>query len=151
MFPLRFSRYIFESTVLHQVALAILTVVVFLVEVVPLELQRRIVNDAVKHRPFSMILTLCAVYAGVALSHGAIKLGLNIYRGWVGQRAVRDLRERIRALESGSGASSEGSTAESGERGKEISMIVSACQRTIERSNRFATTVTRPDACRTRR
>lgn len=123
MFPPKFSRYIFESTVLHQVALAILTVVVFLIEVVPLELQRRIVNDAVKHRPFAMILTLCAVYAGVTLSHGAIKLSLNIYRGWVGQRAVRDLRERIRALEGGLRPSSE-----TEERGKEISMIVAEAE-----------------------
>src|SRR5579859_6064158 len=123
MFPPKFFRYIFESTALHQVALAVLTVVVFLIEVVPLELQRRIVNDAVKHRSFVMIVTLCAVYAGVALSHGAIKLGLNIYRGWVGQRAVRDLRERIRALESGLRLS-----AETGERGKEISMIVAEAE-----------------------
>ena len=128
MFPSRFSRYIFETTALHQVGLAILTVIVFLIEVVPLELQRRIVNDAVKHRPFSMILALCAVYAGVALSHGAIKLGLNIYRGWVGQRAVRDLRERIRALENGLGSSAQGSNAETGERGKEISMIVAEAE-----------------------
>ncbi|HXQ40096.1 MAG TPA: hypothetical protein VN821_02440 [Candidatus Udaeobacter sp.] len=103
--------------------MAILTVIVFLIEVVPLELQRRIVNDAVKQRPFLTILTLCAVYAGVALSHGAIKLGLNIYRGWVGQRSVRDLRERIRALENGLGPSSE-----TGERGKEISMIVAEAE-----------------------
>src|SRR5271154_5681240 len=123
MFPLKFFRYIFESTALHQIAMAILTVIVFLIEVVPLELQRRIVNDAVKHRPFSTILTLCAVYAGVALSHGAIKLSLNIYRGWVGQRAVRDLRERIRALESGLRPSFE-----TGARGKEISMIVAEAE-----------------------
>src|SRR5690242_9161104 len=119
MFSPRFSRYIFQSTALHQGGLAILTVVVFLIEVVPLELQRRIVNDAVKHRPFAMIVMLCIAYAGVAFVHGATKLGLNVYRGWVGQRAVRDLRERIRTLEIGLRSGSE-----TEERGKEISMIV---------------------------
>src|SRR5579859_6272988 len=116
MLPRRLSRFICDTTGPHQVALLILTVVVFLVEVAPLELQRRIVNDAVKHRSIWAIVTLAAVYAGVALFHGATKLGLNIYRGWVGQRAVRDLRRSVRALE--------GSVAlvpETEERGLEIS------------------------------
>jgi ABC-type multidrug transport system fused ATPase/permease subunit len=123
MLPQRLSRYIFESAGLHQVALLILTVIVFLIEVIPLELQRRIVNDAVKHQHFWTIVMLCAIYAGVALSHGAIKLGLNIYRGWVGQRAVRDLRGNVRALESDAALVSE-----SEERGMEISMIVAEAE-----------------------
>jgi len=78
--------------------LVLLTATVFLIEIVPLELQRRIVNDLVKHRRYSFVLVLCGVYAGVVLVHGATKLALNVYRGWVGERAVRDLRMRIRHL-----------------------------------------------------
>jgi len=78
--------------------LVLLTVTVFLIEIVPLELQRRIVNDLVKNRNYSYVLVLCAVYGGVVLVHGATKLGLNVYRGWVGERATRDLRRRIRRL-----------------------------------------------------
>jgi ABC-type bacteriocin/lantibiotic exporter with double-glycine peptidase domain len=123
MFPQKFSRYIFLSSALHQVALVMLTVIVFLIEVIPLELQRRIVNDAVKNRPFHAVVGLCAIYAGVALSHGAIKLGLNIYRGWVGQRAVRDLRESVRTLESAWVPSTN-----TEERGVEISMIIAEAE-----------------------
>jgi ABC-type bacteriocin/lantibiotic exporter with double-glycine peptidase domain len=119
MLPRKLSRYIFELSALHQVALVVLTVVVFLMEVIPLELQRRIVNDAVKHRAFEKVVTLCLVYAGVVLSQGGIKMGLNIYRGWVGQRAVQDLRSRIRALEDDLAPSGK-----TDERGVEISMIV---------------------------
>src|SRR5271165_5179793 len=78
----KMSHYILHTMALHQIFVSTLTVIVFLMEVIPLELQRRIVNDAVKHRHFQAIVTLCAVYAGVALAHGAIKLGLNVYRGW---------------------------------------------------------------------
>ena len=35
----------------HQIALMILTVIAFLLEVVPLEIQRRVVNDLVKEDP----------------------------------------------------------------------------------------------------
>jgi hypothetical protein len=41
---------------------------------------------------------LCVVYAGVVLVQGGTKLVLNVYRGWVGERAVRDLRRRIHAV-----------------------------------------------------
>ena len=63
MLPAKLLRYILQSSGLHQIFLLALTVSVFLIEVVPLELQRRIVNDAVKHREFQLIITLCAVYA----------------------------------------------------------------------------------------
>ncbi len=119
MLPSKLLRYIIDSTGLHQVGILALTVGVFLIEVVPLELQRRIINDAVKHRNFRLILTLCAVYAAVSLVHGATKLGLNVYRAWVAQRATRDLRKRVRALETGFRPNPE-----SEERGIEISMIV---------------------------
>ena len=121
--PRSMFRYIYETTSWHQLALLALTVVVFLVEVIPLALQRRIVNDAVKHRQLSLILTLCAIYVGVVLGHGLIKMGLNIYRGWVGQQAVRNLRTRVRSLERG-----EEILSDSGERGLEISMIVAEAE-----------------------
>src|SRR5215470_6938015 len=122
--PAKLLRYIWESTALHQLCLLVLTVAVFLIEVVPLELQRRIVNDAVKHREFQLIITLCAVYAGVALVHGLLKLALNVYRGWVSQHVTRDLRKRVRALEAGEAASDPASK----ERGIEISMIIAEAE-----------------------
>jgi hypothetical protein len=73
----------------------VLTVAIFLLEVVPLELQRRAVNDLVKHRDYHLVIILCAVYAGIILVQGGTKLALNVYRGWVGERAKRDLRRRI--------------------------------------------------------
>jgi branched-subunit amino acid transport protein len=62
----------------HQIVLVMMTVVTFLLEVAPLEIQRRVVNDLVKERSFKPIVTLCAAYAGVVLVQGATKLGLNV-------------------------------------------------------------------------
>jgi ABC-type multidrug transport system fused ATPase/permease subunit len=91
-------RYVLATSGTHQLLLLALTVSVFLLEIVPLELQRRVVNDLVKNRPYSWVIILCAVYAGVVLVQGGTKLVLNVYRGWVGERAVRDLRRRIHAV-----------------------------------------------------
>jgi hypothetical protein len=41
---------------------------------------------------------LCAVYAAVALVQGSTKLALNNYRGWVGERAKRNLRRRVHTV-----------------------------------------------------
>ena len=96
--PRNIFRYVLETSGLHQLFLLLLTVGVFLLEVVPLKLQRRIVNDLVKHRDYWLVIVLCAVYAGVVLVQGGTKLVLNVYRSWVGERATRDLRRRVRVL-----------------------------------------------------
>src|ERR1700756_4527991 len=51
----------------------------------PLEIQRRVVNNLVKERPFQLVIALCAAYAGAVLIQGATKLGLHVYGGWVGE------------------------------------------------------------------
>src|SRR5438477_9455337 len=53
--PQNVFRYILEASWLHQLLLLVLTVAIFLVEVVPLELQRRAVNDLVKHRDYHLV------------------------------------------------------------------------------------------------
>ena len=83
--PSTIFRYVLAVSWPHQVALVVLTVVTFLLEVAPLEIQRRVVNNLVKDRPFLLVVTLCAAYAGAILIQGATKLGLNVYRGWVGE------------------------------------------------------------------
>ena len=82
--PCNIFRYVLKTSGWHQLFLLLLTVGVFLLEVVPLELQRRIVNDLVKHRDYWLVIVLCAVYAGVVLVQGGTKLVLNVYRSWVG-------------------------------------------------------------------
>jgi len=118
--PGNIYRYVLATSGWHQLGLVALTVAVFLLEVVPLELQRRIVNDLVKHREYWSIIALAAVYAGTVLVQGGTKLVLNIYRSWVGERATRDLRRRVHLLVSSASAASSSPEAE----GIQASMIV---------------------------
>jgi ABC-type bacteriocin/lantibiotic exporter with double-glycine peptidase domain len=109
--------YVAATSWVHQLPLLAMTVAVFLLEVVPLELQRRVVNDAVKHRHYSTVLWLCAAYAGAVVVQGSMKLAVNIYRAWVGERAKRDLRRCVYAVtEAGSSAAEA--------RGTAVSMVV---------------------------
>ncbi|MBI1774003.1 MAG: ABC transporter ATP-binding protein [Proteobacteria bacterium] len=85
--------FILRSSGWHQAGLLLLSVLVFILIAVPLDLQRRVVNDAIGERNLDTILLLAVAYAGVAAAEGAIKLILNVYRSWISERAVRQLRE----------------------------------------------------------
>ena len=105
----------------HQIALVVLSVLVFALSTVPLEIQRRIVNEAVRNGEVSPIMWLALAYIGVTLLEGGIKLALNIYRGWVSEMAVLDLRRVVAAL-TPDVATGEGSH---NAQGTEISMMLS--------------------------
>jgi ABC-type bacteriocin/lantibiotic exporter with double-glycine peptidase domain len=119
--PLTLFGYIWRSSARHQVGLCLLSVTVFTLSAVPLELQRRIVNDAIARGATGAILGLALAYGAFALLEGGIKLCLNIYRGWVSERAVLQLRHRIGALTANAVAAEDRALAE----GVEISMMLS--------------------------
>jgi ABC-type multidrug transport system fused ATPase/permease subunit len=85
-------RYVWKVSGRDQVILSVLSVALFLLELAPLELQRRIVNGAVEHQEFAVIGLLCLLYVTVALVQGSLKLILNVYRGSVSEAANQRLR-----------------------------------------------------------
>jgi ABC-type multidrug transport system fused ATPase/permease subunit len=103
-----------------QVWLCVLAVSVALLDTAPIEVQRRLINHAIKESGLRSILTLVAVYAGLVLVQGLTKMVSNIYRSWVSEHAVRSLRSFINALPQPGG--SEG--ADAVQQGTQISMIV---------------------------
>jgi len=110
---------VFTTSRVHQLALLLLTGGVALLEVVPLELQPGL-STISSNRPYSWVIWLCAAYGGVVLVQGGSKLVLNIYRGWVGERAKRDLRRRVHTIVEAPLASSPAAEAQ----GITITMIV---------------------------
>jgi ABC-type multidrug transport system fused ATPase/permease subunit len=114
-------RYIWKVSARDQVLLSLLAVALFLIELAPLELQRRIVNGAVEGRGFEIVGLLCLVYVAVALAHGGLKLVMNVYRGSVSEAANRRLRMQINPPATSASANA----AAPGGEGIKISIIVS--------------------------
>src|SRR4051794_31468047 len=85
-------RYVWRATGRSQILLSLLAVGVFLLELAPLELQRRIVNSAVEQHTYDLIALLCGLYLIVALVQGGLKLILNVYRGSVIETVSKGLR-----------------------------------------------------------
>ena len=99
--PQTMMGFVLRCSGRHQIALAVLAAGVFGLASVPLELQRRIVNDAIKSGATESIFWLAAAYAGVALLEQALKLALNVYRAWVSEDAVRSLRKTLEDVQAG--------------------------------------------------
>lgn len=124
MLPRTIMGYVLQASGLHQIALAFLSVAVFALSAVPLELQRRIVNDAIGRGAVRTIFLLALAYAGVAVLEQLLKLVLNVYRAWVSETAVRALRRtlHVQRADVATDMSSPDTT------GVEIAMIVEEAQ-----------------------
>jgi ABC-type bacteriocin/lantibiotic exporter with double-glycine peptidase domain len=96
--PLTLFKWVRQVSGLHQCWLAGLSALLFAVGLAPLEVQRRIVNDAVAGGNVQILVLLAAAYFGLGVAEGLLKLGMNVYRGWVSENAVRWLRTSIASL-----------------------------------------------------
>jgi ABC-type bacteriocin/lantibiotic exporter with double-glycine peptidase domain len=90
--PPSLYRYVWQVSGRSQIFIALLSMVVFLLDLVPLELQRRIVNDAISKAALSRLVWLCLAYAVVVVGQGGSKLVLNIWRSAIAERTSRHLR-----------------------------------------------------------
>ena len=122
--PRTLFGYIWKVSARQQLVLAGLSIVVFLLSAVPLELQRRIVNDAIARGATSTVLWLAMAYVVFALTEGGVKLCLNIFRARVSESAVRELRHGIGAVTASVAVVEDRALAE----GIEISMILSEAE-----------------------
>lgn len=122
--PQTLMGYVVRCSGRHQVGLAVLAAAVFALSSVPLEFQRRIVNDAIKSGATEAIVWLAIAYAGVALLEQALKAALNVYRAWVSEDAVRTLRRTLCEL----GESEFTPDQSEGETGTHAAMVVAEAE-----------------------
>lgn len=122
--PTTILGYVWRSTSLHQIALSLLSIIVFGLSAIPLEIQRRIINDAIKAGATDAIVWLAIAYAAVALAQNGVKFCLNIYRGWVSEASVRRLRKTILAPV----GTSNGDRTCAAEAGVELAMVLSEAE-----------------------
>jgi ABC-type multidrug transport system fused ATPase/permease subunit len=95
--PKNLYAYIWQTSRREQIALCILTVVVSFLTAAPLELQRRIVDNALPERQVSLLFLLGAAYLAILVIQGGLKYGLNLYRGRLIEKITRKLRLTIYA------------------------------------------------------
>lgn len=86
--------YVWKKSRRQQLLICLLTMVLAPLMMVPLELQRRIVNGALVDKSMTLLIWLCAAYLGIVSLQGAIKFALNMIKGAAVETIARDIRLR---------------------------------------------------------
>lgn len=87
--------FIWRSSRRQQMWLVLLTLLLAPMNMIPLELQRRIVDDAIHNGDLPYMLLLCGAYLVVLLLQGGLKYLLNVYRGSLVEKLALKLRAQI--------------------------------------------------------
>jgi ABC-type multidrug transport system fused ATPase/permease subunit len=95
LMPTSLYGFIWRESANGQIRLCLLTLVVVPLSTLPLELQRRIVDDALGSQNVRYLLMLAAAYLAAILLQGGLKYILNVYRGRVVEIVIRRLRQTI--------------------------------------------------------
>lgn len=94
-FPSRLVQFVWRMSGWRQVQLCALAAVVAVVNLAPVELQRRIVDDAIQPRNLNILIWLSGIYAAVLLLHNALKYILMVAQSWLGESAVKHARDEL--------------------------------------------------------
>lgn len=119
--PKHLFTFILQTTLRQQVIVSLLSVSVFLLALVPLELQRRIINDVVNTQNIDVLIGLSALYLLVVLVHGGLKYLMNLNRGRISETTIRFIREHI--IDGLTADSMEGSSKKTGSEGTLVSVL----------------------------
>ena len=87
--------WIFAGNVHLQVTLLLIIAVMVLARVVPLEMQKRIVNEAIKLRNINLLLVYCGIFLGSVVFFSALKYATTIIQTIIAQRATAGMRKAL--------------------------------------------------------
>ena len=87
--------WIFPGNVHLQVTLLIIILFTVLARVVPLEMQKRIVNEAIKLREIDLLFTYCGIYLAAVVLASGFKYLINIFETLIAQRTTARMRKSL--------------------------------------------------------
>ncbi|MFT5785512.1 MAG: ABC-type multidrug transport system fused ATPase/permease subunit [Candidatus Azotimanducaceae bacterium] len=93
--PQSVYRYIFRYSKKRQVVVIGMTLALLPLAPIPLELQRRLLDDAVANKDVSLLVWLAALYVGALLLGAGIKLAMRIQRELISAQIVHTLRRSV--------------------------------------------------------
>ncbi|MEN8199787.1 MAG: ABC transporter ATP-binding protein/permease [Thermodesulfobacteriota bacterium] len=78
-----------------QVALLLLIVITLFFKVFPLEMQRRIINEAIYLKDTELLFLYCGMYIGAVTIAGLLKYVSNVMQVYIGQKILVEMRQEL--------------------------------------------------------
>lgn len=89
------THWAFSGNVKLQLILLVIVIGVVFARVLPLEMQKRIVNDAIVHKNFNDLILYCMIYLLSVVTASGLKLAINYLQAVIGERAMVAMREAL--------------------------------------------------------
>jgi ABC-type multidrug transport system fused ATPase/permease subunit len=78
-----------------QLLLVLAAIVSVFANILPLEMQKRIVNEAINLRKFNLLLIYCGIYLAAFVAASGLKFMINSLQTIIGQRTIADMRKEL--------------------------------------------------------
>lgn len=88
-------KYIWKMSGKHQLVLCFLAMLSTLINLIPLELQRRIIDEAIENKSIENLINFVIAYVISLLAYQIIKLIFRIYQGWVAESTIKNTRKDL--------------------------------------------------------
>ncbi len=89
--------WVLTSNMKLQAILLVVIVITVATRVLPLELQKKIVNQAIGLKKLDLLFMYCAYYLGAVVLASGLKLVINTLQTYIGQESLADLRKQLYA------------------------------------------------------
>mgnify|MGYP001820064982 FL=1 len=87
--------WVFPGNVKLQILLLFIIVVMVFARVLPLEMQKRIVNEAINLRNIDLLFLYCGIYLAAVIFFSALKYLTNVVQTLITQRATAQMRKAL--------------------------------------------------------
>ncbi len=87
--------WIFAGNLKLQILLLLIIVVMVFARVIPLEMQKRVVNEAIKLQRIDLLLNYCGIYLGAVVFFSLLKYLTNIIQTLITQRTTARMRKAL--------------------------------------------------------
>jgi ABC-type multidrug transport system fused ATPase/permease subunit len=87
--------WVFAGNLKLHLLLLITVIVTVAARVVPLEMQKRIVNEALQQKNIDLLVTYCAVYLAAFLTASGLKFLINVLQTVIGQNSLAEMRRQL--------------------------------------------------------
>ena len=89
-----YSWVLYKNVQLQIIVVGIIVVTVAM-RVLPLEMQKRIINEAIGMKDIPALYRYCALYIGAVTVAGILKYIINLMQNYIGEKTLMTVRERL--------------------------------------------------------
>lgn len=87
--------WVFSGNIKLQVLLLIIVILTVFARVLPLEMQKRIINEAINLRKIDLLFIYCGIYIAAVVVASGLKFLINVLQSVIGQQAAASMRKGL--------------------------------------------------------